>query len=315
MADTPVPTHDKHATSLRSRAGDMLRAAVRHRLTHFFALGGLLFAFAPAPQNSRRIRVDPQLLNALYAEEATKLGKTNLSPDERRNVETRAIEDELLYREALRLRIAEGDLIVRQRLVQKLLVLAEDVDGASEALSETALQTCYDETKEQWKLPASIQFVHVIGSSRDVVLGLRDQVVAYSSEPTHENEIPPFGESFATTRRVVATLDDVAHAFGVEFAAALPKLPVRAWSDPITSKYGVHLVRVIEYQPERPATLEDVREKLAVDCQLRRREEAVRRYVERLFKDYDVYVGNERVDKISPTNRIAPRGEMSGEDG
>jgi len=284
-------------------------------MTHFFVLGAILFAVAPAPKESRDIRVDPNVLAALQADEAKKLGKQALSAEELRRVEARAIEDELLYREALRLRIAEGDVIVRQRLVQKLLVLAEDIDGASEPLTEAALQDCFSRTKDQWKLPASVQFVHVVGSSRDVVLGLRDQVTAFTADPAHDNEIPPFGESFATSRRVTATLDDVAHAFGPEFAKAISQLSVRAWSEPITSKYGVHLVRVLSFTPEKPATLDEVRGTLAVDCQLRRREGAVRHYVERLFRDYHVYVGSNRVFTFSPTNRTAPRLEMSGEDG
>lgn len=299
--------------SLRGRP--FLRAVVGHRLTHFFLMGAILFAIAPAPKDTRQIRVDPDLLATLHAEEAKKLGKTSLSTTELQQVEARAIEDELLYREALRLRIAEGDIIVRQRLVQKLLVLAEDIDGASEPLTEAALADCFSKTKDRWKLPTSIQFVHVVGSSRDVVAGLRDQVVAFSSDPAHAHEIPPFGESFATNRRVTATLDDVAHAFGSEFAAAISKLAPGTWSEPIASKYGVHLVRVVEFQPEKPAALDDVRGKLMVDCQLRRREEAVRRYVERLFREYDVYIGNDRVGQFAPTHRTAPRGEMSGEDG
>lgn len=284
-------------------------------MTHFLVLGAILFAIAPAPKETRRIRVDPEVLAALRADEAKKLGKNALSADELRLVEARAIEDELLYREALRLRIAEGDVIVRQRLVQKLLVLAEDIDGASEPLTDAALQACFSKTKGQWTLPATIQFVHVVGSSRDVVANLRDQVTAFTADPAHDNEIPPFGESFATSRRVTGTIEDVAHAFGPEFAAAIAKLPVRAWSDPVASKYGLHLVRVLSFNPEKPATLNDVRGKLTVDCQLRRREEAIRRYVERLYKEYDVYIGNDRVRDFSPTNRTAPRGEMSREDG
>src|SRR5689334_14951090 len=105
-----------------------LRRIAAHRMTHFLVLGAILFAIAPAPKESRHIRVDPNVLVALQADEAKKLGKQALSAEEKQRVEARAIEDELLYREALRLRIAEGDIIVRQRLVQKLLVLAEDID-------------------------------------------------------------------------------------------------------------------------------------------------------------------------------------------
>jgi PPIC-type PPIASE domain len=315
MSSTEPPAHPLPTTSRGSRAQPFLRAIAWHRMTHFLVLGAILYAIAPAPKETRQIRVDPDVLAALRAEEAKKLGKQALSADEMRLVEARAIEDELLYREALRLRIAEGDLIIRQRLVQKLLVLAEDIAGASEPLRNDALQDCFSQTKDQWKLPAAIQFVHVVGSSRDTLAGLRDQVVAFTADPAHENEIPPFGESFATHRRVTGTLADVAHAFGSDFAAAISILPPRQWSEPIASKYGLHLVRVLSFNQEKPATLEDVRGKLTVDCQLRRREEAIRRYVGRLFKEYEVYVGSERVRDFSPTNRTAPRGEMSGEDG
>jgi hypothetical protein len=283
-------------------------------LTHFLVLGGALFAIAPAPKETRHIRVDPNVLAALRADHAKKLGTNVLTTEELRQVEARAIEDELLYREALRLRIAEGDIIVRQRLVQKLLVLAEDIDGASEPLTDAALQDCFSKTQDQWTLSATIQFVHVVGPSRDAVLGLRDQVTAFSADPAHESDIPPFGESFATSRRVTAPLEDVAHAFGPEFAKSISQLPVRTWSEPIASKYGTHLVRVLAFNPAKPAALQDVRGKVAVECQQRRREQAVQRYVERLFKDYDVYVGNDRVHGFAPTNRTAPRGEMSVED-
>ncbi|MBK9259129.1 MAG: peptidyl-prolyl cis-trans isomerase [Polyangiaceae bacterium] len=283
-------------------------------MTHFFLLGGLLFAIAPAPKETRAIRIEPEVLAALHAAEARTLGKTSLSAEEKQRVEARAIEDELLYREALRLRIAEGDIIVRQRLVQKLLVLAEDIDGASEPLTDKALEECFAQTRDQWTLPATIQFVHVVGASQDAALALRERVAAYTADPAHENEVPPFGESFATNRRVTATIEDVAHAFGPDFAAAIQKLPARTWSDPIASKHGSHLVRVIEFIPEKPAKMQDVRGRLAVECQLRRREDAVRRYVNRLFGDYEVYVGENRVRAFSPTSRTAPRGEMSAED-
>lgn len=314
MVDETKPSG---TTSLPPNKGKMLeivRAIVRHRMTHFFLIGGILFALAPPPKDTQRIRVDPNVLAAMKADESKKTGAA-LSAEDEKLVEARAIEDEILYREALRLRIAEGDVIVRQRLVQKLLVLAEDIDGASGPLSDATLQDCFTKTKDQWKLPASIQFVHVVGSSRETLLGLRDQVIAYSNEPIHDQEIPPFGESFATNRRVTGTIEDVKNAFGADFAAAVEKLPVRTWSEPITSKYGLHLVRVLASNPEKPATIEDVRAQLNVQCQLLRREEAVHRYTQRLFGTYEVYVGQDRIHQLLPTRRIAPRGEMSGEDG
>jgi len=317
MRDKPPGSNGESPLPSSSESGKLiitLSNAARHRMTHFFIVGGILFAFAPAPKDSRRIRVDPNVLAAMKADEAKKGGAT-LKPDDERIVEARAIEDELLYREALRLRIAEGDVIVRQRLVQKLLVLAEDIDGASGTLSDAALEDCFSKTKDQWKQPASVQFVHVVGSSRETLASLRDQVVAYSADPAHDQEIPPFGESFATNRRVTGTIEEVKNAFGADFASAIEKLPVRTWSEPIASKYGMHLVRVLSSNPEGPAKIDEVRAQLNVQCQLLRREEAVHRYTQRLFQTYEVYLGNDRVRELHPTHRTAPRGEMSGEDG
>jgi hypothetical protein len=93
------------------------------------------------------------------------------------------------------------------------------------------------------------------------------------------------------------------------------KLPVRTWSEPISSKYGLHLVRVLSSNPEKPAKIDDVRAQLNVHCQLLRREEAVFRYTQRLFGTYEVYLGNNRIERLLPTRRVAPRGEMSREDG
>jgi hypothetical protein len=40
----------------------------------------------------------------------------------------------------------------------------------------------------------------------------------------------------------------------------------------------------------------------------------VRRYLGRLFAQHSVYIGGERVNELSPIERVAPRAEMSGED-
>ncbi len=299
---------------MKSTVARFFHAGLRHRLTHFFMVGSILFAIAPPPEHTRTIRLEPDVVATLRAAEAQKLGIHSLSPEDMRRVEARAVEDELLYREALRLRIAEGDIIVRQRLVQKLLVLAEDIDGASRPLTDTELRDCFAKTPNKWKMPAEVRFIHVHGASREQVAALREQATAFSAEAGHDLEVPPLGDSFPTNRRVIAPIEDIGHAYGSEFAAALKGFPVRTWSDPIASKYGWHIVRVLTYSPEKPATLDDVRIEVALDCQVRRREEAVRRYVGRLFTEYDVYVGGERIRDFSPTDRIAPRGELSGED-
>jgi hypothetical protein len=143
---------------------------------------------------------------------------------------------------------------------------------------------------------------------------LLEQAKAWSADPAQKDQIPPLGESFPLSRRIAARVDKIEADYGSDFASALKNLPIQAWSEPVSSKFGWHLVRVLEYQPERPATMEDARGELALHCQIARREEAVRLYLDRLLPDYKVYVGRERVRELSRSGRVAPRGELSAED-
>ena len=102
---------------------------VRSRLVHFLLLGGLIFAVAPRPEPRRDIAFDTAAFDDLQRAQAQRLGVPVLEARDAEEVRTRAIEDEILYREALRLGFDKDDNVVRQRLVQKVLFLAEDLAG------------------------------------------------------------------------------------------------------------------------------------------------------------------------------------------
>ena len=61
-----------------------------------------------------------------------------------------------------------------------------------------------------------------------------------------------------------------------------------AWVGPIQSTYGLHYVFVSEIQPERDATLEEVRGLLERDLSSRARTAALAASIEELRKDYEV---------------------------
>src|SRR5438270_10574020 len=91
-----------------------------NRLLQFLALGAIIFALAPRPPSPAHISLKAGYLAALEAAEAARhAGSTSTE------VERRAIEDEVLYREAVRLGLDRGDPLVRGHLIQKVLLLAE----------------------------------------------------------------------------------------------------------------------------------------------------------------------------------------------
>src|SRR5262245_41332924 len=117
----------------------VLWSAARSRLLQFLVIGGLIFVLAPRPPSRRDIVLDGSALAVLEQAQAQRLGKPVLDADEVREVRTRAVEDEIVYREALRLGLDRDDNVVRQRLIQKVLFLAEDLAGASRAPTDDEL--------------------------------------------------------------------------------------------------------------------------------------------------------------------------------
>src|SRR5688500_12671807 len=115
-----------------------------NRLAQFLSLGGLLFLLTPSSGSPHHIELSRQHIAALQAAQASRLGSSTLPKSQAAEVETRAIEDEVLYREALRLGLDQSDPLIRQHLIQKVLLLAEDLGGAGRDPTEAELRRYFE---------------------------------------------------------------------------------------------------------------------------------------------------------------------------
>jgi hypothetical protein len=279
---------------------------LRSRLLHFCLIGGVLFAIAPRAEGRRRVDLSAVTLAALESAEASRIQPAPLDRVRAREVEARAIEDEILYREALRMSLDKDDPIVRQRLVQKLLLLVEDLGGASRAPSDDELRAYFEHTREQWRRPARIHFVHVFAATKSALPPL----VTLAPDA---REAPALGEAFPYSRDVSATKPEIARLYGSELADALERQD-GAWSEPVASSFGWHRVRVVERVNGTPASFDEVKQELVLDFMLARREKIVGGYLQRLAGEYDIRVGGKSVHDFVPTRRVALRSEPSAED-
>jgi hypothetical protein len=144
------------APAVRPRIPSRVLALARIRLVQFAALGGLIFALAPRTRNPRNIALRSDRAAAFAAFDAARRGGP---PRAREDVQEEQLEDELLYREALRLGLDKTDGIVRARLVQKSLFLAEELAGASRPATEAELRAFFEQNRERW--PRSARFEEV----------------------------------------------------------------------------------------------------------------------------------------------------------
>jgi hypothetical protein len=103
------------------------------------------------------------------------------------------------------------------------------------------------------------------------------------------------GDPFAHgSRDLVATEAELDRIFGPGFAASVAAVVPGAWSEPIASSYGLHLVWVHDRRPARPPTLDQVRSRVLHRVLVERR---ARRLAERLAALRDGYRVRSRADR------------------
>jgi len=293
--------------SLWAPSRRLLLALLRNRLVHFVVLGGLVFWLAPAPRGGRsEIVIDVATLRALEDAQAQRLGTVRLSADEERQVRTRAVEDEILYREALRLGLDQDDNVVRQRLVQKVLFLAEDLAGVSRPPTEAELRAFFDATRSQWTRPARVRLIHVYAGpdGRDRLAMLRDRAIAMEAQSP--GIPPPLGDAFPLPRAIAGDRDELAGQYGPAFADAVLALNAGAWSEPIASKFGWHIVKVLERSDAGPAEFEDVRQRLPLVYLVARKKQAAREFLVQAARRYRITVDGAPLRELPPSDRVAP---------
>ena len=278
---------------------------LENRLAHFLVLGGLIFLLAPRPRSSRDIEVSAAWIDAVKHAQEKRLGRV-LAPAEVAAVRERTVEDELLYREALRLGLDGSDAIVKQRLVQKALFLAEDLAGASVTPTDGQLAAFFEATRDQWTLPARVSLVHVYAGPerRSVLVDLREQLL--QAEPAATDAPPPVGDAFALPRSVQANWDELARDYGERFANAVLMLSPRTWSKPIESKFGWHLVKVLDRKSAGPASYDEVKGKVALAYLIAKKKRAVSDFLIDAETRYRIRVDGKPADLELGSGRVPP---------
>ena len=104
---------------------------------------------------------------------------------------------------------------------------------------------------------------------------------------------------------------EVARTFGQEFADGLADIEPGAWTGPVASGFGLHLVRVLERTRARAPALDEVRGAVTREWQYARRQELDDQFYRSLRAQYTVKV--QLPDWLEPdqTQRL---GQPQGDD-
>lgn len=269
-------------------AGQRMRLTtlLREPMVLFFAVGGLLFALAPRGERSDDVRVSARGLRSLVEAEARRRHVTELPPAAVAAVRARALDDELLYREGLRLGVDKNDNVVRQRVIEKMLFLAEDLAGDARPISDDELSAYLAAHAERFRRATVVSFVHVFSSA-----GPEPLARLTLAPGTDDTAAPNAGDAFALGRRVVdATLDAVGKSYGAAFAAEVSTLRPGVWSAPVRSAYGFHLVKVLARHDGGVPSLAELRGEVRIAYLQERKTRATAQFLRDLHARYHITV-------------------------
>lgn len=275
-------------------------------LVHFVAGGGLLFLLVresgpPPPAYGERTS-DPIAVTAADVErlrdDYTRETGLPATPADEAALVDKAIEEEVLFREALARGLDRHDRSVRTWLVEQMQVLSDDASADADALYARALELGLDRTdlvvrrivvqkmrllaertderppregelrsfykshRDEYRAPDRVTFWHVFfasGRGTDAA-DATALLAALRARPAEPRAAVRHGDSFAAPPRLVGRSPaQIATLFGASFAAELQRAESGVWIGPLQSPYGTHLVWIDSRLAGAPPPFESVR--------------------------------------------------------
>ncbi|MEO6698543.1 MAG: peptidylprolyl isomerase, partial [Paraperlucidibaca sp.] len=184
------------------------------------------------------------------------------------------IEEQVLYREALALNLDRADVVVRRQLAQKMRFLLEQSPALTPP-SDADLQSWLTQHASAYGTAPSLDFEHIFlsrGRHGDTLHAAAERIRQQlrHNPSTWQTLSDPFSSGLVLLQASPAS---VRAAFGPDFADRIQGLPlqqppVRQWSGPIASSFGLHFVRLTTRSPFQPAQLATVRARVLADYEI-----------------------------------------------
>ena len=195
------------------------------------------------------------------------------------------VEEEILYREALKLGLDKDDIIIKRRLAQKIGFLKQEEQSVPP--TELQLKQYFESMEAEYVMDTRFSFTHLYFSKEkkgaERALNSLKQLRNLDTIPDSD----PFlvGKNFLNK-----TAKQIARDFGEGFSNNLIEAETGRWIGPFKSIYGSHLVKISKVVKARKPNYDEVKKAVLLDYLLEKKQTEMRSYIEELKNQYDVQI-------------------------
>jgi len=267
-------------------------------LIHFLILGTLLFfltqftTFSEIPRNSKKIIINEDEIQKFITFWKKKHRKNPTKKDVDSFLKI-YIEKEILYTEALQMKLNQNDKTIKQLLIDKLKYIVSDPIDTSHIPEET-LQKFFNKNRHLFSNDSSTIFTfrHIYFNPKhsdtldDRVNTIYRKIKNQDFNQTYISYGDKFykGSNFSNISQ-----KGLSNIFSHSFTQEIQKLPQKKWSNPVKSGYGIHLVYIEEiHHPKK--SFETMKEKITNRYIIYKSHEKYKEFYNTLKDKYQVII-------------------------
>lgn len=245
----------------------ILQRFLREPLLHFIAIGGLFFLIYTAVNDVSENSIDTIIITPeRIAQIATGFnGVWNRMPTAKEldNLIKEEVRSEVYYRDALALGLDKNDAVVRRRLRQKMEFLTDTGIYLQEP-STGELVTYFAANEQAYRSEPRLAFEQIYLGESPPEDTVSQTLKTLMSQPAIDPST--LGQrTLLPAQLKLSPPNAIDSVFGKGFYRQIAELAPGEWGGPVTSDYGIHLIRTLDGRPARLPPLEEVRDSVLKD--------------------------------------------------
>ncbi|TRZ45083.1 peptidyl-prolyl cis-trans isomerase [Robertkochia solimangrovi] len=278
-----------------------MKKFLKEPLLHFFVLGALFFlvyGMINRSENEEEIIVDNADIEHMI-EIWEMQWQRPPSSEELQGMITKYVDQEVMYREALRLNLDHNDEIVKRRLAQKMEFLGNDLSAMVAPPTHENLRLYYDQHQEKYATEYVYtlhQIIFTADKNEDPIR--KAQSVLKELQLGNIKDLVTAGDNFPLPY-FIAEADEfkLNREFGEKFTEQLAALETGKWIGPVISGFGAHLVYIESRKDPVIPKFSQVEEQVKRDFEYEMVKESKSAILNELKKRYNIRIEADNIDQ------------------